>query len=251
MSTSFFSNRNVYGDIYTFNNFINKLSHNTCHDKFMYLKLFVDDTPYTDASSNSDIFRNDIIRDLKMIYINSAREHNQKIIDDPHFFDAGFDIFLPFNTRFITGQVNKVDFKVKCCAKIFHLDENPESFTRSYFTGFYTHPRSSLSKTPLRLANSTGIIDAGYRGNLIGMFDCFYNSDTSNDSNSNSTSSSNSNSTSSSNSRNENYCSAQSTRLLQICAPSLMPIFVEIVDTIEDLGPSTSRGAGGIGSTGA
>jgi dUTP pyrophosphatase len=208
----------------------------------MYLKLFVDNTPYTDASSNSDIFRNDIIRDLKMIYINSAREHNQKIIDDPRFFDAGFDIFLPFNTRFITGQVNKVDFKVKCCAKIFHLDENPESFTRSYFTGFYTHPRSSLSKTPLRLANSTGIIDAGYRGNLIGMFDCFYNSDTSNDSNSNSTSSS---------SISDNYSSAQSTRLLQICAPSLMPIFVEIVDTIEDLGPSTSRGAGGIGSTGA
>jgi dUTPase len=29
-----------------------------------------------------------------------------------------------------------------------------------------------------------------------------------------------------------------------------MPIFVEIVDNIEDLGPSTSRGAGGIGSTG-
>ena len=248
-SMSFFSNVNVCGDIYTLNNFINKLSHNTCHDKFMYLKLFVDNTTYTDASSNSDIFRNDIIRDLKMIYSNSAREHNQKIIDDPHFFDAGFDIFLPFNTRFITGQVNKVDFKVKCCAKIYHLDVNPESFTKSYFTGFYTHPRSSLSKTPLRLANSTGIIDAGYRGNLIGMFDCFYNSDTSNDSNSNSNS--NSNSTNSSNSRNENYCSAQSTRLLQICAPSLMPIFVEIVDTIEDLGPSTSRGVGGIGSTGA
>ena len=250
MPMSFFSNVNVCGDIYTLNNFINKLSHNTCHDKFMYLKLFVDNTTYTDASSNSDIFRNDIIRDLKMIYINSAREHNQKIIDDPHFFDAGFDIFLPFNTRFITGQVNKVDFKVKCCAKIYHLDENPESFTRSYFTGFYTHPRSSLSKTPLRLANSTGIIDAGYRGNLIGMFDCFYNSHTSNYSTSSSSSNSNSNSSNSS-SNSDNYCSAQSTRLLQICAPSLMPIFVEIVDTIEDLGPSTSRGAGGIGSTGA
>ena len=176
---SFFSNVNVCGDIYTFNNFINKLSHNTCHDKFMYLKLFVDDSSNTDSNSNSnsnsnsDIFRNDIIRDLKMIYINSAREHNQKIISDPHFFDAGFDIFLPFNTRFITGQVNKVDFKVKCCAKIYHLDVNPESCNRSYFTGFYTHPRSSLSKMPLRLANSTGIIDAGYRVNLIGMFDCF------------------------------------------------------------------------------
>ena len=212
-------------------NFIYTLAHNTCHDKFMHLKMFIDDST---SYSDSENFRNDIIRDLKSTYINSAREHNQKIISDPHFFDAGFDIFLPFNTNFITGQVNKVDFKVKCCAKIYYLDSNVESCSRSYFTGFYTHPRSSLSKTPLRLANSTGIIDAGYRGNLIGMFDCFYNSSNS------------SNSTSS----NDNYCSAQSTRLLQICAPSLMPIYVEIVDTIEDLGPSTSRGAGGIGSTG-
>ena len=90
---------------------------------------------------------------------------------------------------------------------------------------FYVHPRSSLSKTPLRLANATGIIDAGYRGNLIGMLDC--------------------------NNREDNdYTSAQFTRMLQICAPSLMPIYVEVVDSIDDLGPSTSRGGGGIGSTG-
>jgi dUTPase len=30
----------------------------------------------------------------------------------------------------------------------------------------------------------------------------------------------------------------------------LMPIFVEIVDSVEALGPNTTRGAGGIGSTG-
>jgi dUTPase len=74
----------------------------------------------------------------------------------------------------------------------------------------------------LRLANCTGIIDAGYRGNLIGMFDCISTS----------------------------YTSDQLSRLLQICAPNLMPIFVEIVDSIEALGPNTSRGTGGIGSTG-
>jgi len=39
-------------------------------------------------------------------------------------------------------------------------------------------------------------------------------------------------------------------RILQICGPNLMPIFTEIVDNFEDLGPSTSRGDGGIGSTG-
>ena len=33
------------------------------------------------------------------------------------------------------------------------------------------YPRSSIYKTPLRLANNTGIIDSGYRGNLMGAFD--------------------------------------------------------------------------------
>ena len=126
-------------------------------------------------------------------------------------------------------MVNKVDFKIKCCAKIHMLNLHGEN--KEFFTGFYTHPRSSLSKTPLRLANSTGIIDAGYRGNLIGMFDCSWsNINMATD--------------------NSDYCTSKFTRLLQICAPSLVPIYVEIVDSIEALGPSTSRGGGGIGSTG-
>ena len=32
-------------------------------------------------------------------------------------------------------------------------------------------PRSSLSKTPLRLANSVGLIDAGYRGEIMAAVD--------------------------------------------------------------------------------
>ena len=39
-------------------------------------------------------------------------------------------------------------------------------------------------------------------------------------------------------------------RLLQICAPGLVPIYVNIVDTFEELGQSTLRGDGGFGSTG-
>jgi dUTP pyrophosphatase len=185
----------------------------------MHLKIFVD---------SDDL-------DLKDIYINAAATHNQKIMNDPHFFDAGFDLFLPQNMHFyIPGRteihVNKVDFKVKCCAKVCMLDRE-NAINREYFSGFYTHPRSSLSKTPLRLANSTGIIDAGYRGNLIGMFDCIW-------------------STEAASITNSDFSSAKFSRLLQICAPSLMPIFVEIVDSAEALGPNTSRGGGGIGSTG-
>ena len=88
-----------------------------------------------------------------------------------------------------------------------------------------------MSKTALRLANNQGIIDAGYRGNLIGMFDCIYNDDESDDR------------------EYDCYMDAYS-RMLQICAPGLVPIYAHIVDNIEELGPSTSRGEGGIGSTG-
>jgi dUTP pyrophosphatase len=85
------------------------------------------------------------------------------------------------------------------------------------------YPRSSLSKTSLRLANSVGIIDSGYRGNLIGMFDLL---------------------------GIESYEVNQYDRLVQVCAPGLVPIYVEIVDMLEDLGTHTLRGTGGFGSTG-
>ena len=42
---------------------------------------------------------------------------------------------------------------------------------------YYLFPRSSISKTPLRLANSIGLIDGGYRGELVGMVDNIYDKD--------------------------------------------------------------------------
>jgi dUTP pyrophosphatase len=88
------------------------------------------------------------------------------------------------------------------------------------------HPRSSVSKTKLRLANATGIIDSGYRGHLMGMFDLINLFG------------------------NEEYAVEKYDRLLQICAPGLVPIVVEIVNTFEELGSQTERGSGGFGSTG-
>ena len=92
---------------------------------------------------------------------------------------------------------------------------------KRFNTGFYMYPRSSLSKTPLRLANSVGIIDAGYRGHLIGVFDA---------------------------TKNVGVCEYD--RLVQICAPGLIPIYVEVVDSEDMLGEMTRRGDGGFGSTG-
>jgi dUTP pyrophosphatase len=203
--------------------FSNKIMTETSIDKVMSLSIFID--------SNDD--------KLKNMYLEYASKHNDKIMNDPHFYDAGFDLFLPKDelnlgyTNFfcaipnISCNINKVDFKVKCCAKIVTKNN-------SYFTPFYTYARSSMSKTPLRLANNQGIIDAGYRGPLIGMFDCIYSSGKYIDGKW----------------RMYDWKMDDYSRMLQICAPGLIPIHVQIVDKFEDLGPSTSRGDGGFGSTG-
>ena len=184
-------------------NVINSFKNNTNRKQIMVLNLFVDGS-----------------QDLKNIYLSAADKHNLSLIEDPHFCNSGFDLFLPEEQVFTRGSVNKASFKVKCSAKICNIDDD-NSIT-NYFCGYYMYPRSSLSKTALRLANSTGIIDAGYRGPLIGMFDCLVDT-----------------------------CVIESyTRLLQVCAPDLMPIYVRVIDTAAELGPETSRGEGGFGSTG-
>ena len=190
--------------------------------------------------------------ELKKMYLAAAENHNQKVLNNK-FIDAGFDLFTPLQKEdpeevevygevircFGTGwedddglkinPVNKIDFKVKCSAKI-HSFSN--SFSNSFYTGYFLYPRSSISKTPLRLANSLGIIDSGYRGNLIGMFDVVnIDKDEKREYN------------------DADYYIKKYDKLVQICAPNLCPIFVEIVDTLEQLGEETERGEGGFGST--
>ena len=191
----------------------------TIYDKVMVLKLYVD-------SNDQNLFYN---------YLNSALDHNNKVFHQSQHIDAGFDFFGPgWQDR---SPVNKLDHKICCSAKMF------TDTGKSFNTGYYMHPRSSLSKTKLRLANSTGIIDAGYRGHLIGMFDVvnveqanedrmFVNDDIQY------------------NNTEADYWGKKFDRYVQICAPGLCPIVVEIVQSLDELGSETERGSGGFGSTG-
>ena len=176
------------------------------YGRYMHLKIMVD-------SSDNDLINK---------YRESITEHHLKISNNIKNIDAGFDLFCPKQMRFSSTNVNKLDYEIICSAKIIETAESTE-INHEFNTGFYMYPRSSISKSNLRLANNVGIIDAGYRGHLMGMFDVIY--------------------------KNELDVNKYD-RYLQICAPGLIPIVVELVNSREDLGEKTNRGDGGFGSTG-
>ena len=172
----------------------------------MYLKLFI--SPDSDS-------------DIKEKYVEAIEKHNEKAASSHP--DAGFDLFCPISEIVQSKTSIWVDMQVKAAA--FTHDEPCEACRP---VSYYMYPRSSISKTPLRLSNSVGVIDSGYRGNLI---TALYHSGVVSEK------------------FGENYHINKFDRLVQICSPTLGPVFVKIVDTEEELG-STERGAGGFGSSG-
>ena len=172
----------------------------------MYLKLFI--SPHSDD-------------DLKEKYIQAIEKHNIKAASSHP--DAGFDLFSPISEIVHSKTSIWLDMQVKAAA-FTHNHPCEERRPVSY----YMYPRSSISKTPLRLSNSVGVIDSGYRGSLItALFHSGVISEKFGD----------------------NYHINKFDRLVQICSPILGPVFVEIVDTEAELG-STERGGGGFGSSG-
>lgn len=175
----------------------------------MYIDIYVDSDDET----------------LKALYKKSANNHNLKIFNNPEQYDAGFDMYLPNEIVCDdkTEYTKSINHQIKCRAKIINL-----GICNERMTAFYTYARSSITNKCLRLGNNQGIIDAGYRGDLIGKFDVLHRDDAT-----------------------MSYVKFQKySRLLQICAPGLVPIYVNIVNSLEELGCETTRGTGGFGSTG-
>jgi len=159
---------------------------------------------------------------------NLKTKYANKLLDSENFKnDSGFDLYCPDDEYISVGTTRLINLKVKC--KMVKIVDNLE-----IPCGFYLYPRSSMgTKTPLQMANSVGIIDMGYRGNLGGCVRYNYtNKDIA---------------TVIENPNKQIYYSiTEGSRLFQICSPTLEPFKVELVDTLD----TTTRGAGGFGSTG-
>ena len=125
--------------------------------------------------------------------------------DHFHNGDAGLDLYILEDQIFDPGETAKIKLGISC--------ENVEG------KGYFLFPWSSISKTPLRMSNSIGLIDGGYRGEIMAVCD---------------------------NIKDFEYQIEKGQRLFQLVAADCSPISYKIVDDLSE----TSRGDGGFGSTG-
>ena len=122
-----------------------------------------------------------------------------------HPGDAGLDLYVLEDIVFEPGETKLIKLGISC---------QPEDGI-----AYFLMPRSSISKTSLRMSNSIGLIDGGYRGEIMACCD---------------------------NVKTEKYSVKEGERLFQLVAANCSEITYEIKDKLDD----TSRGDGGFGSTG-
>ena len=123
-----------------------------------------------------------------------------------HEGDAGLDLYILEDQIIKAGDTAKIKLGISC--------ENTDG------KGYFLFPRSSISKTPLRLANSIGLIDGGYRGEIMAVCD---------------------------NIKDKDYSVLKGERLFQLVSSDLSKVKFEIVNALS----KTTRGSGAFGSTGS
>ena len=122
-----------------------------------------------------------------------------------HSGDAGLDLYILEDQIFNPGDTQKIKLGISC--------ESEDS------KGYFLFPRSSISKTPLRMSNSIGLIDGGYRGEIMAVCD---------------------------NIKDFEFQINKGDRLFQLVSADLSAINFKIVNNLSE----TDRGSGGFGSTG-
>jgi dUTP pyrophosphatase len=140
-----------------------------------------------------------------------------------HQGDSGVDVFFIATQTIPAKSTVLVPLGIHCSAT------TPQIVASGYEDGGYTIvdkpcsywliPRSSIYKTPLRMSNCEGLIDVGYRGQICAPLD---------------------------NISDKDYTIEAGQRLVQLVAPDLSQITLELVDELDE----TTRGHNGFGSTG-
>ena len=122
-----------------------------------------------------------------------------------HLGDAGLDLYIIEDIEIKPMETKLIKLGISC--------------EPSDGKAYYLMPRSSISKTPLRMSNSIGLIDGGYRGEIMASCD---------------------------NIKNYSYTAKKGERLFQLVSFDSSPISFSLTEELSN----TSRGEGGFGSTG-
>jgi dUTP pyrophosphatase len=139
--------------------------------------------------------------------------YGEKISSKQYATDVGFDLYMPEDITVGPRETAFINLGIRA--------EYQSDLDNTYY-GYQLYPRSSISKTKLRLANSVGIIDPNYRGYLITAVDNI--------------------------SDNEQVLK-KGERYFQLCFVKLeKPSKIQIIQESEL--STTDRGDGGFGSTG-
>ena len=133
---------------------------------------------------------------VKQLYDNHGHFHDG---------DAGLDVYVINEQTIDPDETSLIHLQIACETS----DGRP----------YLLMPRSSIAKTPLRLCNSIGLIDGGYRGEIMAVVD---------------------------NVKKEPYTVKPGQRLFQLVAMDGSPIHFTLVDKLTE----STRGEGGFGSTG-
>ena len=128
--------------------------------------------------------------------------------------DSGLDLFITKDVTIKPGETQLVDLGIQSQLRSW----NWLRFKWVYHS-YMLFPRSSISKTPLRLANSIGLVDQGYTGNIKAAL---YN-----------------------HSKNE-FTLRKGERYVQLVRPDLGSVSFKLVETLR----GTERGSRSFGSSG-
>lgn len=136
-----------------------------------------------------------------------------------HEGDAGLDLFILDDLTIGAGETVLVDLGVKCQSvshtKYFWKWLCGQKYD---YHSYFLFPRSSISKTPLMMKNSIGLIDKGYTGSIkVPLF----------------------------NTSTEDFKIKRGERYVQLVNSDLSGVNFKLVKSLR----LTSRGEGGFGST--
>jgi dUTP pyrophosphatase len=159
----------------------------------------------------------------KQFTIKVVEQQNKHFYENHSTFhegDAGLDLYTVEDTMILPGETKLVDLGIQCQSKSFNWCV--WNWMKGNFYKYHSYlllPRSSISKTPLIMHNSIGLIDSGYLGNLKLPF---YNTST------------------------DPFLVERGTRYAQLVNGNLSSVSFKLVEDHR----RTDRGSNGLGSTG-